>query len=160
ALWVAVPIGYLMARWDDQAIRRRLDRWAEPLRRWSRPWPLRPLRLLAWLVHALNPKLWLDALLDIPIVLPPLAIGLAVLILFQAAPARWFEDNVLTVTSAVPAVIVAQFTVACAFAVRTMRVTFEQIGVRAEQVALTLGCSRAQAFWSVVLPESRRGLLT
>src|SRR5262249_27555773 len=51
------------------------------------------------------------------------------------------------------------FAVACAFAARTMRTTFEQIHPRAEAVALTLGCSRAQAFWMVVLPESRRGLL-
>ena len=41
--------------------------------------------------------------------------------------------------------ILAQFTVACAFAVRTMRVTFDQITPRQEQVALTLGCSRSQA---------------
>jgi molybdate transport system permease protein len=27
-------------------------------------------------------------------------------------------------------------------------------------VALTLGCSRSQAFWRVVFPEARRGLLT
>ncbi|RJP31095.1 MAG: ABC transporter permease subunit, partial [Candidatus Omnitrophota bacterium] len=57
-------------------------------------------------------------------------------------------------------VILAQFMVACAFAVRTMRATFDQINPRQEQVALTLGCSRAQAFWLVVLPEARRGLLT
>ena len=31
---------------------------------------------------------------------------------------------------------------------------------RSEQVALTLGCTRSQAFWMVVLPEARRGLLT
>ena len=47
-----------------------------------------------------------------------------------------------------------------AFAVRTLRATFEQISPRQEQVALTLGCSRRQAFWLVVLPEARRGLLT
>jgi molybdate transport system permease protein len=50
--------------------------------------------------------------------------------------------------------------VACAFAVRTMRATFDQIDNRREQVALTLGCSRAQAFSRVVLPEAYRGMLT
>jgi molybdate transport system permease protein len=39
-------------------------------------------------------------------------------------------------------------------------VTFDQISPRHEQVAFTLGCSRAQAFWRVVLPEARRGLVT
>jgi molybdate transport system permease protein len=104
-------------------------------------------------------KALIDAIIDIPIVLPPLVVGLALLILFQAAPLRWFEDHIMNVTFAIPSVILAQFAVACAFAVRTMRVTFDQISPREEAVALTLGCSRAQAFWRVVLPDARRGLL-
>jgi molybdate transport system permease protein len=57
-------------------------------------------------------------------------------------------------------VILAQFAVACAFAVRTMRVTFDQIDPRTEDVARALGCTRAKAFWLVTLPEARRGVLT
>jgi molybdate transport system permease protein len=102
----------------------------------------------------------LDALFDIPIVLPPLVIGLSLLILFQTLPLRWFEAHVMAVTYAVPSVVLAQFAVACAFAVRTMRVTFDGLSPRHEQVALTLGCSRAQAFWRVVLPSARRGMVT
>ncbi|MCZ6792930.1 MAG: ABC transporter permease [Planctomycetota bacterium] len=101
-----------------------------------------------------------DAVLDIPIVLPPLVIGLSLLILFQTPMGRFFEEHVFTVTYAFPSIILAQFMVACAFAVRTMRVTFDQINPRREQVALTLGCTRNQAFWAVVLPEARRGMLT
>ena len=104
-------------------------------------------------------KALLDALLDIPIVLPPLVIGLSLLILFQTPPGRALE-RLLPVTYALPSVILAQFTVACAFAVRTMRTTFDQINPRAEQVALTLGCRRSEAFWLVVLPAARRGVLT
>ncbi len=101
----------------------------------------------------------LDGIIDIPIVLPPLVLGLSLLILFQTAPGRWIERQV-PVTYAIPSVILAQFSVACAFAVRTMRVTFDQLNPRSEQVALTLGCNRSQAFWLVVLPEARRGLVT
>ncbi len=100
-----------------------------------------------------------DALLDIPIVLPPLVIGLSLLILFQLAPLRALE-RVFPVTYAVPSVVLAQFMVACAFAVRTLRATFESIDPRPEQVAWTLGCSRSEAFWRVVLPSARRGILT
>jgi molybdate transport system permease protein len=123
SLWVAVPIGYVMARREFRG------------------------------------KALLDALLDIPIVLPPLVIGLSLLILFQTPPGRAIE-RVVPVTYAIPSVVLAQFTVACAFAVRTMRATFDQINPRAEQVALTLGCRRSQAFWLVVLPEAQRGVLT
>lgn len=101
----------------------------------------------------------IDAVLDIPIVLPPLVMGLGLLVLFQTPLGRAIERFV-PVTFAVPSIVLAQFTVACAFAVRTMRVTFDQISPRAEQVALTLGCSRSQAFWMVALPEARRGVLT
>ncbi|MCX6931062.1 MAG: ABC transporter permease [Verrucomicrobia bacterium] len=104
-------------------------------------------------------KRLMDAILDIPIVLPPLVIGLSLLILFQTPPGRAIQRFV-PVTYAIPSVILAQFAVACAFAVRTMLVTFDQISPRCEQVALTLGCNRSQAFWLVALPESRRGVLT
>ena len=100
-----------------------------------------------------------DALIDIPIVLPPLVVGLSLLILFQTAIGRAIQQ-IVPITYAIPSVILAQFAVSCAFAVRTMRVTFDQINPRSEQVALTLGCTRSQAFWLVTLPEARRGLLT
>ena len=101
-------------------------------------------------------KAYIDAVLDIPIVLPPLVVGISLLILFNVPPFNLFSDWVVF---EVPAVILAQFMVASAFAVRTMRVTFDQIPQRFEQVALTLGASRSQAFWTVVLPQTRRGLL-
>jgi len=100
----------------------------------------------------------LDATLDIPIVLPPLVIGLSLLILFRTPVGRLIE-RFLPVTYAVPGIILAQWMVGCAFAVRTMRTTFDQISPRQEQVALTLGCSQSQAFWQIVLPQARRGIL-
>jgi len=123
SLWVAVPIGYLLARFE---------------------FPGRSL---------------VDSVLDIPIVLPPLVIGLSLLIFFQTSVGKAVE-SVFPVTYAIPSVILAQFMVACAFAVRTLRATFDQINPRREQVALTLGASRAQAFWLVAFPEARRGVLT
>ncbi len=98
----------------------------------------------------------LDAILDIPIVLPPLVIGISLLIVFQYLP-RSVRNAVVY---EVPGVVLAQFTVACAFAVRTMRATFDQIDPRPEEVALTLGCSRAQAFGWVVFPQAWRGVIT
>src|ERR1043165_9478420 len=100
-----------------------------------------------------------EAVLDIPIVLPPLVVGLSLLILFQTLPGKIIE-RFIPMTYATPGIVLAQFSVACAFAARTMRGTFEQISPRGEQVAMTLGCSRAQAFWRVALPEARHGLLT
>jgi molybdate transport system permease protein len=130
SVMVAVPLGYLLSRYS---------------------FPGRRL---------------LDALLDIPIVLPPLVIGLSLLILFsRKIHGASLEDRIERIFGVgfvyhVPSVVLAQFSVAAAFAVRTMRVTFDQINPRSEQVALTLGATRSQAFWWVVLPEARRGMIT
>ncbi len=134
SLWVAVPISYLMSR------------------------------------HQFRGKAVIDAICDIPVVLPPLVIGLCLLILFRTDMGIWCEGVFSSVTEVifgrpigityeVPSVILAQFMVACAFAVRTLRVAFDQIPERYEQVALTLGCNRSQAFWAVVFPQAKRGML-
>jgi len=99
----------------------------------------------------------IDAILDIPIVLPPLVVGLSLLMLFQFQP---FSSVRGEFVYQVPGVILAQFMVAAAFAIRIMRATFDQIDPRLENVALTLGCTRAQAFGMVVLPQARNGMLT
>ena len=116
SVWVAIPLGYLLSRYEFRG------------------------------------KSLLDAILDIPIVLPPLVVGLSLLILFQFLP-RSVHGAVIY---QLPAVVIAQFMVACAFAVRTVRITFGESDLRKEQVALTLGCSRWQAFSRVVFPEARQ----
>lgn len=107
--------------------------------------------------HRFPGKRLLDAVLDIPIVLPPLVVGLSLLILFQFRPFAFIARDVIY---QVPAVVLAQFSVACAFAVRTMKSTFDHINPRCEQVAVSLGSSRAQAFGWVVLPEATPGIMT
>ena len=99
----------------------------------------------------------LDALLDIPIVLPPLVVGLSLLILFQYPPFRYFANAFVF---QIPGVVLAQFMVAAAFAVRTMRATFDQMDPRQEHVALTLGCTQAQAFARIAFPRATLGMLT
>jgi len=56
-------------------------------------------------------------------------------------------------------VVLAQFVVAAAFAIRTMRGTFDHLPARPEDVALTLGATRFQALWHVALPGARRGMV-
>ena len=104
-------------------------------------------------------KKLLDAIIDIPIFLPPLVIGLSLLILFQTAPGQFIESHV-RITYTVYSIVIAQFMVATAFAVRTMYVTFMQIDSRQEQVALTLGCNQKQSFFYVLLPQAKNGILT
>ncbi len=111
-------------------------------------------------------RVLVDLIVDIPIVLPPLVLGISLLILFHLRIGHWQLEEWLNtrlgwrVTHHVPAVVLAQWTAACAYAVRTMRNTFDHMPPRAEHIARTLGCSRAQAFWHVALPQARRGLFS
>lgn len=101
----------------------------------------------------------LEILLDLPIVMPPLVVGLGLLLLFQTIPGRWVESSLgwrFTYTGA--GVVLAQFTVACAFAIRSLRATFDEISPRTEQVARTLGASDGQVFLRVVMPAAKRGI--
>ncbi|WP_202617330.1 ABC transporter permease [Roseimaritima sediminicola] len=107
----------------------------------------------------------LDTLVDVPLVLPPLVVGLSLLILFHTSLGSWQLESWLAqrlgleVTYRWPAIVLAQFVVACGFATRTMRVTFDQIDPRCEDVARTLGCTRGQAFLMIALPQASRGLV-
>ena len=102
-------------------------------------------------------KAILDAALDIPIVLPPMVVGLCLLILFQT-PFGHAVERFVPFTYTVAGVVLAQFVIGSAFAVRTMRGTFEHLSSRPEDVAMTLGCSRGRAVWLVTLPAARRGM--
>lgn len=107
----------------------------------------------------------IDSILDIPIVLPPLVVGLSLLILFNkinwggVSLENWLHARGLSVTFSVFAVVLAQFAVATAFAVRMVKNTFDQIDHRCEDVALTLGCNRSAAFWRVALPQAGQGIV-
>lgn len=127
-------------------------------------WSLLVASPLAYLLSRFRfPGRWfVEAVVDIPIVLPPLVLGLSLLILFHGnwQIDAWLRDRLgVEIAFRWPAVVIAQFAVSCAFAVRTMRVTFDQMNPRAEEVARTLGCSRAQAFLKVALPQSSRGMI-
>jgi len=102
-------------------------------------------------------RAWLDAALDVPIVLPPMVVGLCLLIFFQTWAGHLIE-RVLPFTYTIAGVVLAQFVIGAAFAVRTMRGTFDHLSSRPEDVALTLGCSRTRAVWLVTLPAARRGM--
>lgn len=130
AVWVAVPVGYIFARWRPTSQRGKVC------------------------------KAILDGLMDIPIVLPPLVIGISLLILFTTKFGVWFQDKTTRFVYAVPGLLLAQFVVGCAFAIRAMRTTFDHLPERPELVARTLGASRAQAFFAVTFPAARRGMVS
>jgi molybdate transport system permease protein len=100
-----------------------------------------------------------DTILDLPIVVSPIALGAALLVFFNTLPGTAIENHVMRFVFEVPGIILAQFTVVNALAVRLLKSTFDSINPRYEQVGRTLGYSKFEVFFRVTLPLARNGLI-
>lgn len=103
--------------------------------------------------------LFLDAILDVPVILSPIALGLSLLLVFRSAPGQWIENHVMRFVFEVPGILLAQFILALALEIRVLKSAFEEVDPRLEQVARFLGCTPGRAFRRVTLPLVRPGLL-
>ncbi len=105
-------------------------------------------------------KLWLELILDLPIVLPPSVAGLALLIAFGRkglfGPALSIFGISLPFTTA--AVILAQTFVAAPLYVRSARIGFAQVDMQLEESAHVEGANQWQMFSEVMIPLTGRAL--
>jgi molybdate transport system permease protein len=104
-------------------------------------------------------KSFIDSLLDLPIVISPIAIGAALLVFFSTPLGSTIDSHFINFVFAVPGIILAQVTIVTALAVRLLKSTFDSIDIRYEQVGRTLGCSKPEAFFRIILPLARNGLI-
>ncbi len=100
-----------------------------------------------------------DTLLDIPIVLPPLVSGIALLIFFGPILGEHLAELGINVVFTPLGVIIAQWFVATPFAIKIFKQTFLSIDQRMEKVARTLGCSPTMVFVKVTLPLAKSGII-
>lgn len=102
----------------------------------------------------------IDTVVDLPLVIPPLIAGIALLLFFrQSGPGRWFESHVFPVVYTQQGIIVAQFFIASAFAIRAVKAAFDQVNPRFEAVARSLGATGLRAFATIGLPLAKSGLI-
>jgi len=101
----------------------------------------------------------IDTLLDLPIVLPPVAAGLALLILFGYYLGDPMDEIGLFLPHSQAGVVVAQFFGTMTFAVRSVRAALDSVDPRLPAVARTLGSNRWRAFRRVTLPLARNGII-
>ena len=103
-----------------------------------------------------------DAFVELPIVLPPVVAGVAMLMAFGRhgllGPALASVGLSLPFTTG--AVIFAQIFVAAPFYVRAARIGFAGVDHAYEEVSQTLGVSPWATFWRVTLPVAWPSLLT
>lgn len=101
---------------------------------------------------------WVGLLLDLPLVLSPVALGTALLLFLQFPPGSLLE-RLIGVTFRFPGVVLAQFTVVLALVVRTAAAAFAQASWELERHAITYGATRWFVLTQVTLPASKPGLL-
>lgn len=102
----------------------------------------------------------LDALIDLPFVVSPVIIGLALLLVYgeQGWFGSWFVDHGIRIIYAVPGIALATIFVSLPFVVREVAPVLVEVGDEQEQAAVTLGASSWQTFWRVTLPSIRWGV--
>jgi molybdate transport system permease protein len=101
-----------------------------------------------------------NTILDVPLALPPLVAGVALLILFGTTSfGKGLADAGIKFVFTPLGIILAQFFVNMPFMFRVLRSTFQGINPRYEYVAQTLGSTEGGAFWRVTLPMAKNGLM-
>lgn len=103
----------------------------------------------------------INSIVQVPISIPPIASGIALLLLFTTKP---IEDIVCKLgidpVFSVYGIILAHFFINTPYMIRILKVTFESIDPKLEFVARTLGYSSWGAFFKVTLPLARNGLIS
>jgi len=119
---------------------------------------------LAWLLARKNwpGKSLVETLVALPLVMPPVATGLILLnLLGRHGPIGQLLQNLLgtDIVFTWKAVVAAMAVMSFPFLVRSVRLAFEEIDPRLEQVARTLGASPARVFTTITLPLATRGII-
>jgi molybdate transport system permease protein len=111
---------------------------------------------LAWLLarRRFPGRAVLEALVTMPLVVPPVATGLLLLVLFsrRGVLGALLERMGIGIVFTWKAVVLAMAVMGLPLLVRTARAGFEQVNTRYESVAATLGASPLRVFFTISLP--------
>lgn len=104
-------------------------------------------------------KMLIDSFLDLPLVISPVALGASLLMFLNTPLGRLWERGFGPFVFEIKGIVLAQFLVISALALRIMKASFDGIDPQYEAVARTLGKNKWTAFFSITLPMARGGLL-
>jgi len=99
----------------------------------------------------------LNALVDLPLALSPVVVGLSFLLLYgqQGWFGPWLSDHGVDIVFALPGMILVTIFISLPFVVREVVPVLREIGTDQEQAAETLGASPWQTFRRITLPAIR-----
>ncbi|MEG2988583.1 MAG: ABC transporter permease [Oscillospiraceae bacterium] len=103
---------------------------------------------------------FLETLIELPLSLPNLVLGLCLLMVFSSPVGKWLRGMGFPVVFDRRGIILAQMLVNLPFVIRLTRTAFAGVDRRLELIAGTLGATKWQCFRTITLPLSLHGLLT
>mgnify|MGYP001059071017 CR=1 FL=1 len=108
-------------------------------------------------------KFVLEALIALPLVLPPTVLGFYLLLTLGpngpiGGALQWFGGDSLAFTFS--GLVVGSVLYSFPFVVQPLQNAFTAVGLRPLEAAATLGASRWDQFWSIVVPMTRPAFLT
>ncbi|MCK5548765.1 MAG: ABC transporter permease [Thermoplasmata archaeon] len=126
AIFVGVPLGYLLAR------------------------------------KSFIGKSLVQAVVDLPIVIPHTVAGIALLTVFgsQGLIGSSLEPLGIKFVDAVPGIVIAMLFVSVPFVINSAKNGFQSVDPKLENVARSLGASQHKAFTSVAVPLASRNIMT
>jgi molybdate transport system permease protein len=103
-----------------------------------------------------------DSMVELPIVLPPVVAGVAMLMAFgrQGILGPALSGLGISLPFTTGAVIFAQIFVAAPFYIRSAKLGFQSIPLDYQEISQTLGVSPWRTFWKLSLPLAGPSLLT
>ena len=105
-------------------------------------------------------KRLLSALIDLPLAVSPVIVGLALILIYGSFEpiGRWFGDQGIQIIFAVPGMVLATVFVSLPLVVRAIVPVLEEMGNEQELAAHTLGASRWTTFRRITIPSIRWAL--
>lgn len=104
-------------------------------------------------------KRFSQVLLELPLSLPYLVIGLSLLLIFSSDLGKWMSTIGFKVVFSKKGIIIAHIFVNLPFVIRIVKTAFQEVDVRLEFIARMLGATKAQSFWTVTMPLSKNTII-
>ncbi|MEM2788045.1 MAG: ABC transporter permease subunit, partial [Archaeoglobaceae archaeon] len=101
----------------------------------------------------------IDTLLELPMIVSPVALGAMILILSNTPLGMTIRNTGVEFVFTIYGIFLAQFATTAGIAVRLIKATMDEIPTRYEDAAKTLGASPIKVFFTIAIPLSKNGIM-